>query len=590
MADKQNKQSIFKRLMEYSEGKSYMLYFAMISSAISGIMLLMPMVYIHKIIKNIIISNNINIVNIKQNAIYAMIFAICGLILYLFALIISHLFAFRIEENIIKQSVKSLMNKPLGYFTDKESGRIRNIIISGASQTHSYLAHQLPDMAMTVISPLVLFVFFFIFDLKLGLVSLIPMLIGMGLMSTMMSKEARVENDKYYTGLATLSAETVEYVRGIPVVKTFAQSIESFDKIYKLINYIRDLVLSISMRWRNKMSLYEAIITSTAFFLVPVAILLINNGFDVRTVIANSIIYFLIGPTFGIYIMRTAVIAQYSYFAESALNKIDGILDYKEMDYGNNTSNDNTIEFRNVSFSYAENPIINDISFKVEKGETVALVGPSGGGKTTIAKLASRFYDAKEGQILIGGVNIKDYDKKSLMDKISFVFQNSKLFKMSLLDNLLIGNKDATATDIENALINSSSKEIVDNLKDRLETIYGSKGTYFSGGEVQRLLLARAFLKNSPILILDEATAFADPENEHIIQEAFKRLSKDKTTLMIAHRLSTIVDVDRILVIDNGSIVEEGNHNELLAKNGLYKKLWDEYQSAINWNIGGQNE
>lgn len=288
--------------------------------------------------------------------------------------------------------------------------------------------------------------------------------------------------------------------------------------------------------------------------------------------------------------MRSAVISQYGYFAEVSLDKIENILDYKEMNYGNKSNKEVSLEFKNVSFAYEDNTVVDNVSFSVKKGERVALVGPSGGGKTTIAKLAARFYDPQIGEIFIGGINIKEYDKQTLMNKISFVFQNSKLFKMSLRDNLLIGKEDATDEEIEQALLNSGSKDIVDNLKDGLNTVYGTKGTYFSGGEAQRLSIARAFLKNADLLILDEATAFADPENEHIIQESFKKLSKDKTTLMIAHRLSTTVDVDRILVVNKGKIVEEGNHEELLKKNGEYKKLWDEYQRAVSWQIGGKNE
>lgn len=391
-------------------------------------------------------------------------------------------------------------------------------------------------------------------------------------------------------GLSTLSAETVEYVRGIPVVKTFAQSIESFDRLYSLINKLTNIVMKMTMRWKNKMSIYETIVSSTAFFLVPTAIIFINTGGDVRQVIGNSIIYFLIGPTFGVFIMRSAVISQYSYFAESSLNKIENILDYKEMHYGDKSGEEVSLEFKDVSFAYDDNKVVDNVSFSVKKGETVALVGPSGGGKTTIAKLAARFYDPQSGEIFIGGINIKEYDKQTLMNKISFVFQNSRLFKMSLRDNLLIGKEDATDEEIEQALLDSGSKDIVDNLKDGLNTVYGTKGTYFSGGEAQRLSIARAFLKNADLLILDEATAFADPENEHIIQKSFKKLSKDKTSLMIAHRLSTVVDADRILVVDKGKIVEEGKHEELLKKNGEYKKLWDEYQRAVSWQIGGQNE
>lgn len=584
---KNKKKSILKRLMPYAGRKSILFYIAMIMSAISGIMVLMPMVFIHRIINSLILNETVDFVYVRENSIYAATFAGLGLFIYLIGLVLSHVFAFEVEDNIIKSSVKKLMNKPLGYFDDKESGRIRKVIISGASETHSFLAHQLPDMAMTVISPIVLFVFFFMFDWKLGLVSMVPIIIGMILMSSMMTSETKKMKEEYYEDLSDLSSQTVEYVRGIPVVKTFAQSIESFDKLYSLIIKIKDLVLKLTMSYTNKMSWFGTISTSTAFFLVPVALLLIKFNGNLANVVANSVIYFLIGPIFAVFIMRTATIKQFSYFAELALDKIENILEYDDFIYGDKTSSEVGIEFKNVSFSYGEENVLDNISFKVERGEQVALVGMSGSGKTTIARLAARFYDIKSGEILIGGINIKDFEKEALMKKIAFVFQNSKLFKMSLRDNLLIAKPDATDEEIDNALINSGCKEIIKGLKNRLDTVYGTRGTYFSGGEAQRLSIARAFLKDADIIILDEATAFADPENEHLIQESFKKLSKNKTTLMIAHRLSTVVDVDKILVIEKGRIVEEGKHSDLINMNGHYKKLWDEYQKSVNWKIGG---
>ncbi|OUC51414.1 ABC transporter ATP-binding protein [Eggerthia catenaformis] len=584
---KNKKKSILKRLMPYAGKKRFLLYIAMLMSALSGIMVLMPMVYIHRIVNNLIVNGIVDFDYVKENSIYAAIFAGLGLFIYLIGLILSHIFAFEVEDNIIKTSVKKLMNKPLGYFDNKESGRIRNVIVSGASETHSFLAHQLPDMAMTVISPIILLVFFFMFDWKLGLASMIPMIIGMILMSAMMTSETKKMKDEYYAELSDLSSQTVEYVRGIPVVKTFAQSVDSFDKLYSLIIKIKDDVLKLTMSYTNKMSWFETVSTSTAFFLVPVALLLIKFNGNLSNVVANSVIYFLIGPTFAVFIMRTATITQFSYFAELALDKIENILDFDDFVYGDKKSSDVGIEFKNVSFSYGGENVLDNISFKVSKGERVALVGSSGSGKTTIARLAARFYDIKSGEILIGGINIKDFEKEALMKKIAFVFQNSKLFKMSLRENLLIGKPDAKDEEIDSALKNSGSKEIIEKLENGLDTVYGTKGTYFSGGEAQRLSIARAFLKDADIIILDEATAFADPENEHLIQESFKKLSKNKTTLMIAHRLSTVIDADKILVIDEGKIVEEGRHTDLIDMDGHYKRLWEEYQKSVNWKIGG---
>ena len=573
--------------MPYAGKKSVLLYIAMVMSAVSGIMVLMPMVFIHRIVNTLILNETVDFSYVRENSIYAAAFAGLGLCIYLIGLVLSHIFAFEVEDTIIKTSVKKLIHKPLGYFDDKESGRIRNVIVSGASETHSFLAHQLPDMAMTIISPIVLLVFFFMFNWKLGLASMIPMIIGMILMSAMMTSETKKMKDEYYAELSDLSSQTVEYVRGIPVVKTFAQSVESFNKLYSLIIKIKDGVLKLTMSYTNKMSWFETVSTSTAFFLVPVALLLIKFNGNLSNVVADSVIYFLIGPTFAVFIMRSATITQFSYFAELALNKIENILEFDDFMYGDKTSSDVGIEFKNVSFSYGGENVLDTISFKVNKGERVALVGSSGSGKTTVARLAARFYDITSGEIFIGGINIKDFAKEALMKKIAFVFQNSKLFKMSLRENLLIGKPDATDEEIESALINSGSKEIIERLENGLDTVYGTKGTYFSGGEAQRLSIARAFLKDADIIILDEATAFADPENEHLIQESFKKLSKNKTTLMIAHRLSTVIDADKILVIDKGKIIEEGKHADLINMNGHYKKLWEEYQKSVNWKIGG---
>ena len=573
--------------MPYAGKKSVLLYIAMVMSAVSGIMVLMPMVFIHRIVNTLILNETVDFSYVRENSIYAAAFAGLGLCIYLIGLVLSHIFAFEVEDTIIKTSVKKLIHKPLGYFDDKESGRIRNVIVSGASETHSFLAHQLPDMAMTIISPIVLLVFFFMFNWKLGLASMIPMIIGMILMSAMMTSETKKMKDEYYAELSELSSQTVEYVRGIPVVKTFAQSVESFNKLYSLIIKIKDGVLKLTMSYTDKMSWFETVSTSTAFFLVPVALLLIKCNGNLSNVVADSVIYFLIGPTFAVFIMRSATITQFSYFAELALNKIENILEFDDFMYGDKTSSDVGIEFKNVSFSYGGENVLDSISFKVNKGERVALVGSSGSGKTTVARLAARFYDTKSGEIFIGGINIKDFEKEALMKKIAFVFQNSKLFKMSLRENLLIGKPDATDEEIESALINSGSKEIIERLENGLDTVYGTRGTYFSGGEAQRLSIARAFLKDADIIILDEATAFADPENEHLIQESFKKLSKNKTTLMIAHRLSTVIDADKILVIDNGKIIEEGKHADLINMNGHYKKLWEEYQKSVNWKIGG---
>lgn len=590
MDKKNKKESILKRLIPYGGKKKMFLYLAMICSAVSGVLLLLPMVHIESIVKVLILKGSSDYGFIKTQALYAAMFSLGGLLLYILAVILSHIFAFEVEGNIIRINVERLMNKPLGYFTSIESGRIRNLIIGGAGETHSILAHQLPDIASTLVTPVAVLVLLFIYDYRLGITSLIPIVLAMIFMATMMTEQGKRQRDEYYDSLNNLSAETVEYVRGIPVVKTFGQSFESFERLNKSIMSMKESVLRMCFSWRNKMSLFEAVAGSTAFFLVPVGLFLIIRGEDPHEIVANLVLYLLIGPILGIVIMRSATIQNYLYFAEQALDKIDDALNCKEMDYGTNKAEEGTIEFKNVSFSYDDAPVLKDISFKIEKGQTVALVGKSGGGKSTIAKLAARFYDVNSGKILINGEDIKSYDKNSLMENTAFVFQNSKLFKKSIRENLLMGKENASDKELYAALEKAGATEIIERLEDGLDTVYGSKGTYFSGGEMQRLIIARIFLKDACFIILDEATAFADPENEYIIQNSFKKLSENKTTLLIAHRLSTVVDADKILLIEDGSILEEGSHEELLKKEGAYKKLWDEYQRSVNWKLGGSND
>lgn len=352
--NKQKKPLVLKRLLHYAGEKRYMLPLAMVFSALSGILVLMPMVYIHKIVSGIILSGSVDGGAIRYYAILAASFAAAGMLLYFCALMVSHLFAFEVEANIIKLSVKKMMAKPLGFFANRESGNLRKTIVDGAGETHTMLAHQLPDLAMTIVSPIVLLVFFFLFDWRLGLVSLVPMVITMLLMATMATPKSKKLREEYYEGLANLSAESVEYVRGIPVVKTFAQSVESFERFYTLIVKLKDFVVRWSMGFKNKMSLYEAISSSTAFFLVPVAIMMITSGADMREVLGNSVIYLLIGPVFGVFMMRSATMQNFIYFAELALDKIDTALDYEDLTYGEATDVGEGLEFRNVSFSYGK--------------------------------------------------------------------------------------------------------------------------------------------------------------------------------------------------------------------------------------------
>ena len=598
---KKKRWSVLKRFTPYMGRKKALLPLSLALSGLSAVLNIVPFVLVWYITRDILSApQSINISNVSFYAWLAFASAIGGILIYFCALMSSHLAAFRVEVGMQKVGMRKIISIPLGFFDKHSSGKIRKIVNDGAGTTHTFLAHQLPDMAGSVALPVVLIALIFIVDWRMGLASLVPIVLGFITMKFMMNAKGKEFQKKYYDSLEEMSSESVEYVRGIPVVKTFGQTIFSFKRFYNSIIKYKEMVHAYTLLWRRPMAFYTVIMQTAAFFLIPMAILLIGRGENFALVLTDFIFYILISPIFTTLLMRTMNFQQKTSIAQQAIDRLDNLLDYPVMNCGENEKyiKDHSIEFKDVVFSYegADKRAIDKISFKLNEGETIALVGASGGGKTTIARLAARFWDIDEGEILVGGINVKDIPKEVLMDNISFVFQNTKLFKGPLRENIVFGKKNAGQEEIEKAIDLSQSREIIDDLSDGLDTVIGTKGTYLSGGEQQRIALARAFVKNAPIVLLDEATAFADPENEHLIQKALKELSRGKTTLMIAHRLTSVRNVDRILVIENGKIAEEGTHEDLLKKGGLYKTMWDEYQKSIAWkiaandrmNLGGQ--
>ncbi len=587
---KNKKRFILRRFTPYMGRKKVLLPLSLILSGISAVLNILPFVLVWYIIRNLFSAPQL--VNLSSIGFYAWLAFACsaaGVIVYFCALMSSHLAAFRVEVGIQKLGMEKIISMPLGFFDQHSSGKIRKIVNDGAGTTHTFLAHQLPDMAGSAVTPVILLALILIVDWRMGLASIVPILLGFVTMSFMMTSEGKEFQQRYYDSLEEMSSESVEYIRGIPVVKTFGQSVLSFKRFYNSIIRYKEMVYSYTLLWRVPMSFYTAIMQSAAFFLIPMGILLIGRGGNIPLVLADFIFYLLISPIFTLLLMKSMHFRQNTMIAQQAIDRLDDLLDYPEMisSESPNHMQDNSLEFRDVVFSYAgtDKPAVNEISFKLDEGRTIALVGASGSGKTTIVRLAARFWDVDGGEVLLGGVNVRNIPKNELMDKISFVFQSTKLFKGSLRENIIFGKENVEEAELNRAVNFSQSGEILENLPDGIETVIGSKGTYLSGGEQQRIALARAIIKDAPVVLLDEATAFADPENEHLIQKALKELSRGKTTLIIAHRLTTIQNVDRILVIDNGQIVEEGTHQELLAGRGLYKTMWDEYQSTAGWKI-----
>ena len=564
---------------------------AMLLSALSALAGMLPYILIWLIVRELLEHGEITSSgNVVTYAWWAAGMAVASIVLYFAALMSSHLAAFRVESNLRKEAMRQIVRMPLGFFDINTSGRIRKIIDDNAGVTHSFLAHQLPDLAATFLVPLVAAILIFVFDWILGLACIVPVIIAMLVMGFMMNAEGRQFMKSYMTSLEEMNTEAVEYVRGIPVVKVFQQTIYSFKNFHRCIMNYNKMVFGYTRMWEKPMSLYTVIINGFVFFLAPLAILLIGYSGNYASVLLNFFLFVLITPVFSQSIMKSMYLNQALGQASEAIGRLENLVAYEHLTVVAHPQpvKEFSIQFEKVSFSYpgANQKAVDDVSFTIPQGNTVALVGASGGGKTTIARLVPRFWEATEGKVLIGGINVREIAPKELMKYISFVFQKTKLFKTSLLENIKYGNPDATMEEVERAVDMAQCREIINKLPLGLNTKIGTEGTYLSGGEQQRIVLARAILKNAPIIVLDEATAFADPENEHLIQQALKELTKGKTVLMIAHRLSSITDADNILVIDKGKIAEQGTHANLLGKQGIYYHMWNEYQQSVRWTIG----
>ena len=591
MPETQNKNK-FIRLLNYSGNYKYLTIVGMFLSALSAICLLVPFVYIWDVVNALlaVAPDFTKAQNLDVYAINAFTFAVLGIILNFFGLMGTHLSAFKNEKNMKDAAIKHLLKLPLGYFSNHTSGGLRKIIDYSTAKTEIFLAHQLFDLTGAIVTPIVFLILLFSFDWRLGLICLIPIILCFVFMYPMFSKESRNSMEKYEKYLEEMNGEAVEYVRGIPVTKAFQQSIYSFKNFINAIKNYGKFSAEYSMSTHIPMTAFTVSINGFFALLIPAGILLAGSVVDVKF-FANFMFYIIFTPICAVMMMKIMTVSQDWMLASCALDSIEAILNENPLVDPINPQKpkNHSIEFEGVYFDYenadGDEHILNDVNLKINENETVALVGPSGGGKTTIASLIPRFWDVNKGSIKVGDVDVRDISTKELMKNISFVFQNTTLFKDSIYNNVAIGRKGASRDDVKKALSLTQCDDIIDELPDGINTVIGSEGTYLSGGQQQRIALARAVLKDAPIIILDEATALADPENEYLIQKAISEITKDKTVIMIAHRLSSVKNVDKIYVVENGRIVEEGNHHTLIDSGGIYSRMWDEFNQSIQWKV-----
>lgn len=591
MPETQNKNK-FIRLLNYSGNYKYLTIIGMFLSALSAICLLVPFIYIWDVVNALlaVAPDFTKAQNLDVYAINAFTFAILGIILNFFGLMGTHLSAFKNEKNMKDAAINHLLKLPLGYFSNHTSGGLRNIIDYSTAKTEVFLAHQLFDLTGAIVTPIVFLILLFSFDWLLGLICLIPIILCFVFMYPMFSKESRNSMEKYEKYLEEMNGEAVEYVRGIPVTKAFQQSIYSFKNFINAIKNYGKFSAEYSMSTHIPMTAFTVSINGFFALLIPAGILLAGSVVDVKF-FANFMFYIIFTPICAVMMMKIMTVSQDWMLASCALDSIEAILNECPLVDPINPQKpkNHSIEFEGVYFDYenvdGDEHILNDVNLKINENETVALVGPSGGGKTTIASLIPRFWDVNKGSIKVGDVDVRDISTKELMKNISFVFQNTTLFKDSIYNNVAIGRKGASREDVKKALSLTQCDDIIDELPDGIDTVIGSEGTYLSGGQQQRIALARAVLKDAPIIILDEATALADPENEYLIQKAISEITKDKTVIMIAHRLSSVKSVDKIYVVENGRIVEEGNHHTLVDSEGIYSRMWVEFNQSIQWKV-----
>ncbi len=588
------KESNLKRLLRYAGGYKYLTIASWILSALSALVALLPFVYIWKVIKEVldVAPDYRDVQNLSHNGWMAAGFAVAAILIYIVALMCSHLAAFRVQANMRTKAMHHIVTLPMGFMDNIGSGKVRKIVYESSAATETYLAHQLPDKANALATPVGLIVLLLVFDWRLGLLSLLPVAAAFVIMSVMTGKRMAKKMEEYNNALGQMAGEAVEYVRGISVVKTFGQSVFSFRRFKEAIDNYEKWVIAYTKDLRFPMMCYTTLVNGIFAVLVAAALVMTSGGVT-NEFLLNLMYYIIITPIITLTLTKIMYASENKLIVADAMSRIDGIMEMEPLPETNHPKQpkDNSVEISGVSFRYkdAERNALENISLTIRPGEHVAFVGPSGGGKTTLASIVARFWDVREGSVKIGGVNVKDIPKEELMDTVSFVFQDSKLLKTSILENVRMARPDASRREILKALHDAQCDDILEKLPQGVDTVAGAKGVYLSGGEQQRISIARVMLKNAPVLILDEATAFADPDNEAKVQAAFSVLAKGKTVLMIAHRLSTVTGADRIVVIKDGKIEDTGTHGQLKDKDGLYAEMWRQYNKAAKWKVGVSN-
>lgn len=583
------KRSNLSRLMSYAGRHRILTYLSWVLSSASALLALVPFWYIWRIIHDILeVSPDFSKAgNVTSYGRSAVLFAVISIIVYIAALMCSHLSAFRIASNIRKSLMRHIAALPLGITEKYGSGKLRRIVNDSSSAAETYLAHRLPDKAGAITTPIGLLFLLLVFDWRLGLLSLVPVVLGFMIMTKMTGASMEQKMKEYQNSLSDMSNEAVEYVRGIPVVKTFGQTVFSFKRFKASIDNYEKWVIAYTKALRLPMMFYTTAINGVFAFLIAGAIIFSRGGVT-NDLLLNLIFYIVITPVISTTLTRIMFMSEDAMIVNDALGRIDEVLGEKPLSESSRSRvpSDNSVSIEHVSYSYdGIKNALNDVSLSIRPGETTALVGPSGGGKTTLANIITRFFDPQKGRVLIGGTDIRDIPKEKLMDTVSFVFQNSRLIKASILENVRMARPGASREEVMHALETAQCADIIAKLPNGIDTVVGTNGIYLSGGEQQRVAIARAVLKNAPILILDEATAFADPDNEVRVQQAMSALSKDKTVIMIAHRLSSVINAGRICVMSEGSIAESGTFSELMEKGGIFSHMWENYSKSADWKI-----